>query len=94
MSTGRPDPRTLIKDAELLAKATLEPSGRHFMSLYVPGSLYEVPFTLDQARWIKRAVEEFESECAFDDGRPTFGSERTHRATRPLMQGIKIGDVR
>lgn len=63
----RPAPR--ITPREIVAGVRLQPSGAHELEVAVPGGVVGMRFSRDQVGSLKRVIEAFEEQVAFEDGR-------------------------
>ncbi len=65
------------------AMAIFEPSGNHCLEIMLGGSPASLMLGRQQVRDLRKAIDAFEREAAFEDG----GPDRLHRRRKPLDFG-------
>ncbi len=72
-----------VSDSKIYAGAQLEPSGDHKFEVEIERTGYQLAFSQSQAKWLRKAIDEFLNECNFDDCKP---NDRQFRKKIHLMQ--------
>ncbi len=73
-----------LPENELIAAISLEPSGNHQLELDAKGFPLPISFSISQAKFLQKAIDQFLSECTFEDARD-FHRERQYRKRKALI---------
>lgn len=73
-----------LPENNLHAAISLEPTGNHQLEIDAKGFPLPISFSIMQAKFLQRAIDDFLSECTFEDGREQF-RERQFRKRKALI---------